>query len=360
MLHQINHPGTPSDTRCERAVGAIAALHILVVIGFVVVLFVAVGTARADEAGCSAANILEEMATKSPDLLAKIERDAADIPNGKGLLWRIDADGLEPSWLYGTMHLSDPRILSMSKAAREAFEAAGTVVLELEDLQDLDRIRASMFANPSLTMLDADQDLRSLMSDADWEAVSAVFDERGVPLSLMSRMKPWLIFSMLIIPECETQRRLSGAKPLDAHLASDAEAAGKRLGGLETLEEQLSAMADLSLDLQVSMLVDIARLGVSQDDRIETMTQLYVEGETGLIMSAMLLNARETGVSDSGDYAEFEESLVDNRNHRMAERLKPFLADGGAFVAIGALHLPGEDGLVELLRDQGFRVTAVP
>jgi uncharacterized protein YbaP (TraB family) len=63
--------------------------------------------------------------------------------------------------------------------------------------------------------------------------------------------------------------------------------------------------------------------------------------------------------SDKEGYAAFEKRIITDRNHVMAERASTYLAKGGAFMAVGALHLPGEEGLVELLRKQGFTVTSV-
>lgn len=361
MLHPPIQSGSPR--RADWAVGAIALLHCVLAVMFLFVLAIAVDRARAqvpiDETVCTGDNLLERMATEEPDSLAKIHRDADAIPNGKGLLWRIESDGAAPSWLYGTMHMSDPRILAMEDNARTAFEGAETVVLELEDLEDLAKVRAEMMTNPALTMLSPGTTLQSLMTEEELAAVDAALKERGIPLSLMSRMQPWLIFTMLVIPECETVRRMNGHQPLDARLASEAHAMGKQLQGLETLEEQLSVFGELPLELQVRMLVDIASFEISTEDRIETMTELYLNGETGLIMSAMLINARPAGIAETSAYLEFEENLIGDRNVRMADRLQPMLAQGGAFIAVGALHLPGENGLVQLLRDKGYRVTAV-
>ena len=89
------------------------------------------------------------------------------------------------------------------------------------------------------------------------------------------------------------------------------------------------------------------------------MTGLYLAGDVGAIMLAMLQSSEATGLAEDSALNEFERNLIDNRNHTMAERLQPFLADGNAFVAVGALHLPGEEGLVKLLPGQGYRISAV-
>ena len=291
--------------------------------------------------------------------LAQIRREASQTPNGKGRLWRIEADGTDPSWLFGTMHLSDPRVLEMNEPARSAFDGADTVVLELKDIQNTAKLQAAMMANPALTMLEPGESLQSMLSQEDLETVEGILQERGIPLTLVSRMKPWLVFTMVALPECEMERRARGKHALDMQLARDAVAGGKRIEGLETVEEQVSALANLSLDLQVRMLIDVAALNTSQNDRVETMTDLYLAGDIGAIMPALLHSSEDSGLAEDSAFNEFERGMIQNRNHTMAERLQPILADGNAFVAVGALHLPGDEGLVELLRDQGYRVTAV-
>ncbi len=126
------------------------------------------------------------------------------------------------------------------------------------------------------------------------------------------------------------------------------------MAGLETAIEQLQAMASLPLELHVESLVETMKLGDRIGDVYETMVDLYQTGEVGMIWP--LFRAVLPSKEDEG-YAEFEETMVTSRNRGMAENAEPFLQQGGAFIAVGALHLPGEKGLVELLRRAGYRVT---
>jgi uncharacterized protein YbaP (TraB family) len=93
------------------------------------------------------------------------------------------------------------------------------------------------------------------------------------------------------------------------------------------------------------------------DDVIETMTELYLAGSTGMTIPALRAITPSEDADDESVYAAFESAVISDRNKRMAKRAAPMLEEGAAFVAVGALHLPGQDGLVELLRGQGFTVT---
>ncbi|WP_169054158.1 TraB/GumN family protein [Nitratireductor sp. XY-223] len=345
--------------RFNWALAAAIALHLLLVLSFVAALLAATGRAEAQEIACRGDNLVEALARDNPELLAGIREKAAEIPNGNSLLWRIERDGSAPSWLFGTMHATDPRVLEMSEAARAAFDSAGTVVVESSEITDLEGAMASLMTDPSLTMLDAGTTLQSLLEEADLAEVEAVLKERGVPITFVSRMQPWMVFSLISVPECELARRAQGVSFLDKQLADDALHGGKTLAGLETLKEQLSVLSELPLDVQAQLLADTATLGDLLEDVTATMTELYLDGQIGMIMPLVEATTIESGAAETGAYAEFEKNLVLKRNHTMAERVLPMLEEGNAFVAVGALHLPGDEGLVKLLRERGYTVTAV-
>jgi uncharacterized protein YbaP (TraB family) len=195
------------------------------------------------------------------------------------------------------------------------------------------------------------------MSPDDAAAVEAGLAGRGIPLQSVVRMKPWVLSSMVALPACEMARKAAGAPVLDIKLAEDAKAAGKSLEGLETIADQLGAMASLPLAFHMQGLVETLKLGTRIDDVIETMILLYGQGETGMIWP--LFHAVLPGGDGDQDYADFEETMVTARNRVMAERAVPILARGNAFIAVGALHLPGKEGLVELLRQRGYQMSPV-
>jgi uncharacterized protein YbaP (TraB family) len=166
-----------------------------------------------------------------------------------------------------------------------------------------------------------------------------------------------MLSAMVALPACEMARKAGGAPVLDIKLAEDAKAAGKSLEGLETIADQLGAMASLPIAFHMQGLVETLKLGTRIDDVIETMIVLYGQGETGMIWP--LFHAVLPGGDGDQDYADFEETMVTARNRVMAERAVPILAKGNAFIAVGALHLPGKEGLVELLRQRGYQMSPV-
>lgn len=345
-----------ADRTTISALALMVALNLLFLVSFVVVAFMATSQARADDVpACTGSDLLAGLRQSDPALFDKIRAEADATPNGKGLLWKVEKPGQAPSFLFGTMHMTDPRVVSLTPAAKQAFDEAGTVVIETTEILDQNKMMAAIMREPELTMFTDDTTLMSLLSPQDAEMVRKALDARGIPADSVAKMKPWMLSAMVALPACELARKAGGAPVLDIKLAEDAKAAGKSLEGLETIADQLGAMASLPLAFHMDGLVETLKLGKRMDDVVETMIVLYGSGETGMIWP--LFDAVLPG--DDGDgYAAFEETMITARNRVMAERAEPILARGNAFVAVGALHLPGTDGLVELLRKQGYTVTA--
>lgn len=163
----------------------------------------------------------------------------------------------------------------------------------------------------------------------------------------------------MALPACEMARKAEGVEFLDIKIANTARDQGKQLLGLESVGEQMAAMADLPMEFHVRGLVETIRLADLMPDIMATMTDLYLEGEIAQVMPVVLAAGPEQLEDDASGYAAFEKRIVTMRNHVMAERAGPILDAGNAFIAVGALHLPGEEGLVTLLQDAGYTVTAV-
>lgn len=340
------------------AMRLLAALNVLVVLSFLVTLLLVAGQARAEAPACTGSDMLAELARQDPATAEKIEREAAATPNGKGLLWKLEREGQIPSFLFGTMHMTDPRVISLPPAAKAAYDASAIVVIETMDVLDQAGMMAALMKKPELTMFTGDTTLTSLLSPEDIKVVDAGLAARGIPLASVARMKPWMLSAMVALPPCEMARKSDGAPVLDVKLAEEAKASGKALAGLESAEDQLQAMASLPMDFHIRGLVETLKLGDRMDDVVETMVALYLRGDIGMfwpLFRAVLPSSSE----DQAGYAAFEETLVTARNRTMAERAEPILAEGSAFIAVGALHLPGPEGLVELFRKAGYEVTAV-
>jgi uncharacterized protein YbaP (TraB family) len=138
--------------------------------------------------------------------------------------------------------------------------------------------------------------------------------------------------------------------------------AGKQRGipvvGLETLEDQFRAIAGVPEGDQLEILRVSLRLYDRSHDLVETMVQRYLAREIGLIWPFQIELARRSGFSPAA-FESFKDRMVRMRNARMRDAALPLIQAGGVFIAVGALHLPGEHGLVAMLRESGLTVVAV-
>ena len=332
----------------------LAALNVLFFLSFLAIATLATTRAHAEMPVCSGSDMLAALRASDPAAVDRIEKEAHAIPNGQGLLWKLEREGRAPSFLFGTMHMTDPRVTALTPAAQAAFDEAGTVVIETTEVLDQAKMMAAIMKKPALMMFTDSSTLSSLLSPQDKEAVDAALNARGIPPASVAKMKPWMLSAMVALPACEMARKAAGAPVLDVKLAEDAKADGKALAGLETVTSQLEAMASLPMEFHVKGLVDTLKLGTRMDDVVETMIVLYKQGETGMywpLYREVLPN------DDAAGYAAFEETMVTARNRVMVANAEQYLAAGSAFIAVGAMHLPGPEGLVELFRKAGYTVS---
>lgn len=310
-------------------------------------------------AACEGRDLRPVLRAEAPELMDAAMRDAAATPNGSHRLWRVTAPGGAVGHLYGTMHVSDPTIVALSPEAQAAYDGAATVVIETTDVLDEAAAGAALMSRPDLMAFTDGRTLLDFLDKGESEALDAALRGRGMTLEGVKALKPWVLLGTLALPACEATDRDAF---LDIALARDALREGRAVEGLETAVEQLEAMAGLPLEMHVDGLLGSALLGDRMDDVFRTMGLMYREGEIGGIwpvLQAVSAHVAPGSEMNEADVVAFEEAVVTRRNHTMAERAAPLFNAGGAFVAVGALHLPGEEGLVALLRDAGYAVEPV-
>lgn len=265
-------------------------------------------------------------------------------------IFLLEREGTQPSWLFGTMHSSAPEILELPPAVRVALGRSRVVVSEL-DMAEFDM--AEMFAS---IMLPQGQRLQDLLPADLYQRTLAAMEELGIPPLAADRMQPWIAAALLSWGKEEMERLSRGAKALDEELQEHAHARGKQVVALESPQEQLAIFQEMPLDYQIEYLETVLSWPavMSADGPLK---RLYLAGDHRNMWGLYRLAAH---LSPSPFMGYFTQRAIVERNHRMAERLQPILAEGGAFVAVGALHLPGAEGLFNLLQAAGWRITALP
>lgn len=311
----------------------------------------------ATAAACAGTSILGEIETEHPAIWEQSLADLEAVPNSTGLLWKIEAEGAAPSWLFGTMHVADPDLTTLRPAVAAALAQSDQLVLEL-DLADDSRaaLATKMLARaqvPEGERFDHD------FTEAEREQLGEMTAAMGMPYFVARKMKPWFLALALAVPPCVQVASLRGAPGVDEELERRAVAAGKDVVGLETIDEQLDSLATLENVIGPEELREAIAFGPEGiADVFATQLEAYQQERPQLFIS-LIENLPEYAES-AGSYRSFQTTLIDERNLRMGERLAPFIERGGTFIGVGALHLPGDVGLVALLRERGYTVTKVP
>ncbi len=315
------------------------------------------GAASGEPPVCQGRDMLPELVASDPAAEARIEAAAAKVENAGAMLWRISRQGVKPSYLFGTIHLSDARVTALPPSVEGALRSAKRVALEVADLSPKAFAAALGKLQQQIVFKDGDGLVGVLDADELSTARSAL-TRVGFPAEAQSRLRPWFVTLMLAVTDCERARMQAGKEPLDLQIGQHARSRGVPVLGLETLESQLLVMAGVPEADQLSVLKATLKTHARTADAVETMLQRYLRREMGKVLPMQAEMIRAQGL-DPAAMESFRHALLTVRNPRMRDAALPILAKGEAFIAVGALHLIGDNGLVALLRQSGYELAPV-
>jgi uncharacterized protein len=263
----------------------------------------------------------------------------------KALLWEVTGQGLkEPSYLFGTIHAICPDNYYLSPAVKEKLGKSERLSLEV----DMDAPNF-MVELQQAAMLPSGKTLKSFFSDAEYNMLSDHFKQTlQINLDQLERLKPFMLHSMLLsqLTECT-------AVSYEQSLMEIAQQQGKEVIGLETVSEQLSAIDKMPASMQTTMLTKMIS---NMDDARKTyrnMVKLYMQQD----IEGLDALAREEYSAE--EYKLYEQAFLVNRNKRWIPVMEREARIQPTFFAVGAGHLTGENGLLELLRKRGYTVAPV-
>jgi uncharacterized protein YbaP (TraB family) len=261
---------------------------------------------------------------------------------GNGILWRVYKGDSSPSFVLGTIHVSDARILELPEVISASLKSSKTFVMEaLPDAAQIAMFTTTMFYDDG-TMLN------DVISPAIYDEVLDILSEYMLPAQLVGVMKPWAAYLTMNYPP-ET------GQVLDLELMSRAKDLGLSLKGLETLIEQGEIFSSLNEAVQIKLLVDSTCHHSTLKKDFEIMKDYYLARD----LEGLANYSNRYEIADDKDYQDLMESLLINRNYKMSRRMQETLNDGHGFIAIGALHLPGEEGVLNLLSLEGYTIEKI-
>ena len=264
-----------------------------------------------------------------------------------GMLWRISRDGVAPSYVFGTIHVADPRVLDLPEPVGRALGRSRRLYVEnqLGTREEARFFEAAQFEDG--------RRLEPLIGPEAYAGVAAELRRRNVPEDVIARIKPWAALVNLTV-----QPEDYDSATMDQKIAAIARAHGVRVLGLEGIEEQIAVFERIPLETQIALL----KHALAHRDELAAMIEPAIQAWMRRDLAG--LHAASERVEDrypemARHYRILYRSVVDNRTVVMAYRLFIPLREGHAFVAVGANHLYGEHGLLALIEEQGYRVTRV-
>lgn len=267
------------------------------------------------------------------------------------LLWKISGNGLEkPSYLFGTHHVAPIHICDSIAGFNEAFNSCKQLYGELE----LDDIQAVSKEIAKYTLLPQDSLLDKLYTPEEYKLIDEVVKKNmGVSADQLKMLKPVTISTQLsVIISMQAFNDFNPTLPLDAFLQKKAKEQGISVKGFETSLFQAQILFGEPLPQQASALLKTIKHFDKMKPFIIEMCDVYMKQNLDSIFKLM----QDPELSFT---PEEMNRLVNNRNHNWSQQLKDILPQQPTFIVVGGGHLPGSNGLIELLREQGFTVTPV-
>lgn len=264
----------------------------------------------------------------------------------RGLLWRVTKAGVAASHVYGTIHVADPRLAELPQPVHSAFDGARSLMLEfLADSYSRERfLEAAMFLDQ--------QTLEQKIGREDFERVVEHLKTIGLGREFVNKLKPWGVLLNLRNPQ--------GAQgsPLDNQLLELARARHLPLHQIEGIEEQIFTFDEFPMESQVALL----KHSLAHGDELVALSERTLDAYLERDLSA-IWRLREGFVARHPQIAPHQavmtKRVVFDRSVVMAFRMQRQLRRGQAFVALGALHLYGEKGVLALLEEDGYRASRV-
>lgn len=262
----------------------------------------------------------------------------------KGVLWKIEKSNLKPSYLLGTIHVSDPRIVNFKPELKQVMSKVSSISIEAK----LDPEAQMVVA---MKMLALGSNLEADVGSSYFARIVTEMLKYNMPSEIVRQLKPWAVMLTLSVPPDGNPNNF-----MDALIYNHGLEQGKQVYGLETLDEQLSIFENMSYQDQLELLKQTVDDLAKRDAMLEEMLLVYLESNLSKLEK---LNEAHLKDMDSDAARKVMKELLDDRNIRMLKRMRPRLLEGNALVAVGALHLTGEQGLINLLKDQGYKLKPV-
>ena len=270
------------------------------------------------------------------------EKSASKLPNS--LLWKISGKGLnQPSYLFGTIHMICNQDYFFNQTMKDALIGCEKLLLEinLSDPNTVAQYQQSM-------MLPAGKELKNFFKDeAEYEAFSQKLKTHiGIDASLFQNLKPLILLSLIAQKSFECENTAS----YEMNLLELSKEHHMSVAGLETSLAQMKILDDMK-DEEIKKILLEGIEDIEKDNKMQDQMVLAYKNQQIEQLHDIILSSKE--------FQHQEDALINNRNKDWVEKLPVLMKESSCFVAVGAGHLAGKQGVIQLLRDKGYEVVAV-
>lgn len=286
----------------------------------------------------------------SQKAVAQKVQEESFVANENALLWKVTGnDSVKTSYVFGTIHMIGKKDFFLTPGMKKAFAASDKVVFEInmEEMSDM----SVLFKLMGKITMEGGKTLKDLISDEDYKLVKEHFDGLGLPLMFLEKMKPLFLSTFASGDIAPGDLQSGELKSYEMEFMEMAQKSKKEMGGLETIEFQLSMFDSIPYEAQAEMLVDAIKGTDGGDDQFKQMVELYKQQALPALYKMI--------EGDTEGVGEFEDLLLVGRNKNWIPLMEGMMKDKSTFFAVGAGHLGGNNGVVALLRKKGYIVTAI-
>ena len=266
------------------------------------------------------------------------------------LLWKVSGNGLQkPSYLFGTHHIADQTICDGIKGFNDAYNSVEHLYGEV----DTDKMNgiATQLKVMTRMKLPKGQTLSSLYTEEQMKAIDAFVTEvMGVGAKSFDSYKPVMLSSSLqVFIAMKLFPEYDAAKAIDSHMQTRAKKDKKVVKGLETIDFQLNLLYDEPIEKQAADLLEMAENAKESEESIIKLTELYRQQDLKGLWNLMMEDTEPEEMED----------LLFKRNRNWVEQMKEIMPSASAMFVVGAGHLPGEQGVIRLLENEGYKLEPV-
>ena len=275
-------------------------------------------------------------------ILIIVLQSVAQVPTEKTLLWKISNNiSAKPSFLYGTVHIICPDKMVIDTAIKQAFNTTTQLFLEI----DLDDPQMMVKAMKGMMMPDSIS-LEKMVGKTTYDSMNVIFKSKaGIGLNVMRKAKPMLLMSAIFpaLLQCtpDGYEKYFQAKAKENHMA---------LKGLETIEYQMRIFDTIPYQVQADMLKNLLFNLDSTKKGFDEMLTVYLAKD---------INAMQQLTVKDKEFGKYDALMLKNRNNNWIPVIAKEMMSQPTFFAVGAAHLGGANGVINFLRQQGFKVEPI-